>query len=140
MAHVDDTPRTDRADVGRIVGQLRLRVDNLEDGFNFTTTYQAVTGGARGARSGYATLAGAVRDLQAASEGHTPAVAVLERGGRFYGHELRGRDLDAGLLRSPAGPMHLESDEMSEPLELRATLRHERLRAVVDGTLVHRFR
>lgn len=138
--HVAPGPRiASGADVGRTVGQVRVRVDNLEDGFPFTSHVQLITGAPLGARQGYETLTTAIRDLSVVTEGHVPAAAVIEREGRYYGHQLQARDLELGV-RSPAQPLHLEADEMSAPLGVRTVLRHERLGALVDGEFVHRFR
>jgi hypothetical protein len=132
-------PAASRVDAGRVLGQVRVRVDNLEDGFAFSSDLQLKSGVLVGAHQGYDTLSAAVRDLGAVTEGHVPAAAVIERAGRFYGHQLRVNDLELGV-RTLAQPLHLEADDMTAPLGLRARLRHERLRAIVDGTFVHRFR
>ena len=59
--------------------------------------------------------------------------------GRFFGHALKGRDLEQGL-RAPLRRTWLETDAQAEVVELRITDGHERLRALVDGEWSHRFR
>jgi hypothetical protein len=127
-------------DANRVLGEVRLRTFDRDDHHTFTTHLQLVSGGRLGARDGYATLREAMVELGAATRGdRVAAAAVLERSGRFFGHALKGRDLEQGL-RAPLRRTWLETDAQAEIVELRITDRHERLRALVDGEWSHRFR
>jgi hypothetical protein len=126
-------------DANRNVAEARIRFHDREDDVTFTTHAQLVAGGRLGARDGYATLRDAIAQLAQLTLGDAPAAVVLERDGRFFGHELKNRDLEHGF-RAPLRPTYLESDDRAEVVELRATDKHERLRALVDGAYAHRFR
>ena len=127
-------------DANRLLGDVRIRFFDREDHVTFTTHDELVAGGRLGARDGYATLRDAMTDLAELTRGETRgAAAVLERAGRYYGHALKGRDLEQGN-RAPLTRLYLEADEGAEVVELRASSRHERLRALVDGDWRHRFR
>jgi hypothetical protein len=126
-------------DANRNVAEVRIRFLDRDDRVTFTTHAQLVAGGRLGARDGYATLREAMAQLAQLTLGDAPAAVVLERDGRFFGHELKGRDLEQGF-RAPLRPTYLESDDRAEVVELRATERHERVRALVDGAYEHRFR
>lgn len=126
-------------DANRALAEVRIRFLDLEDGVTFTTHEQLVAGGRVGAREGYATLREALGDLAEITRGDRAAAVVLERSGRYYGHDLKGRDLEQGT-RAPLQRLHLEPDEGARVLELRASSRFERVRALVDGAWSHRFR
>lgn len=127
-------------DANRVLGEARIRVYDREDHVTFTVREQLVSGGLVGAREGYDTLRDAIAQLAAATTGdHVAAAAVIEREGRFFGHQLKRRDLEQGF-RAPLRPSYLEADEGAEVVELRAKDRFERLRAIVDGDFTHRFR
>ncbi|MCW2928753.1 MAG: hypothetical protein JWM86_2721 [Thermoleophilia bacterium] len=130
-------PRT--PDANRNLAEVRIRFLDRDDQVTFTSHQQLVAGGRVGARDGYETLRDAIADLARTTAGDRPAAVVLERGGRYYGHSLKGRDLEQGF-RAPAKRLHLETDDRSQVMELRATERYERVRALVDGAWTHRFR
>lgn len=126
-------------DANRKLGEARIRVLDRDDHVTFTTHLQLVAGGRVGAMDGYATLRQALADLAGVTRGDRPAAAVLERDGRYYGHRLKGRDLEQGL-RAPLHWTWLEPDDRQQVLQLRTSDRFERLRALVDGAWSHRFR
>lgn len=127
-------------DANRNVAEVRIRILDRDDHVTFTSHQQLVAGGRIGAVEGYATLREALALLASATHGdRRPAAVVLERHGRFYGHRLKGRDLEQGL-RAPLRPVYLEPDARAEVVELRAANRFERVRALVDGSWRHRFR
>lgn len=128
-------------DANRIIGEFRVRFLDREDGVTFTSHQTFVTGGRVGARDGYETLKDAMSELAIATSGATSAAAVIERGGRYYGHLLKGRDHEEGS-RAPLRAVNLEPEERAEVVELRLgdTPRATALRALVDGTWSHRFR
>jgi hypothetical protein len=126
-------------DASRNLGEFRRRIADLEDGVTFVVRDEFVAGGRVGARDGYATLQAAIAELAGLTRESVPAAAVLMREGRYYGHVLKGRDLELGF-RAPLKPIHLEEDTQSRVLDLRVRDRFDRLQAVVDGTYVHRFR
>ena len=126
-------------DVNRKLAEVRIRIFDRDDHVTFTSHLQLVSGGRVGARDGYATLRDALEALSAATRGDRPAAVVMERYGRFYGHLLKGRDLEEGL-RAPLRRVYLETDDRAEVVELRAEDRFERVRALVDGDWRHRFR
>lgn len=127
-------------DANRNIAEVRIRILDRDDHVTFTSHQQLVAGGRIGAADGYATLREALDLLGAATAGdRRPAGVVLERHGRFYGHHLKGRDLEQGL-RAPLRPVYLEPDARAEVVELRAANRFERVRALVDGAWRHRFR
>ncbi|MCW2961526.1 MAG: hypothetical protein JWM25_1613 [Thermoleophilia bacterium] len=126
-------------DANRGLGEFRIRFLDRDDHVTFTTHQAAVAGGRAGAREGYATLRDAIAALTTATAGDIPAAVVMERSGRYFGHQLKARDLERGF-RAPLLPLHLETDERAAVMELRATNRMERVRAFVDGSWVHRFR
>lgn len=126
-------------DVNRTVGEFRIRILDRDDHVTFTMHQELVAGGRVGAREGYATLGAALADLSTRTAGDAAASVVIERAGRFFGHALKGRDLEQGF-RAPLRPMHLESDERAEVVDLRVQDRYQRIRALVDGAWVHRFR
>ena len=131
-------PRT--PDANRVLGEVRIRFFDRDDHVTFTAHQQLVAGGRVGAREGYETLREAMIELAFATRGErTQAAAVLEREGRFYGHLLKGRDLEQGV-RAPLRSTHLEADDRLEVVEFRANDRLDRLRAIVDGAYAHRFR
>lgn len=127
-------------DANRVLAEARIRLLDREDAVTFTSHLQLVAGGRLGARAGYATLGDAIGALSELTRGERVAgAAVLERGGRFYGHALKGRDLEQGL-RAPLRRTYLEPDARARVLELRTTGRVDRLLALVDGAWTHRFR
>lgn len=126
-------------DANRNLAEVRIRIFDRDDHVTFTSHQQLVSGGRVGAADGYVTLRDALEALATATRGDRPAAVVLERYGRFYGHLLKGRDLEQGL-RAPLKRMHLEADDRAEVVELRATTRFVRVRALVDGDWTHRFR
>jgi hypothetical protein len=126
-------------DVNRKLAEVRVRIFDRDDRVTFTSHLQLVSGGRLGARDGYATLQEALGALSEATRGERPAAVVLERYGRYYGHALKGRDLEQGL-RAPLRHTYLEADDKAEVVELRAEDRFERVRALVDGDWSHRFR
>lgn len=126
-------------DANRNLAEVRIRVLDRDDHVTFTSHQQLVAGGRVGAREGYVTLRDALEELARFTAGDRPAAVVLEREGRYFGHALKGRDLEQGL-RAPLRRIHLEADERAQVLELRAKHRHERVRALVDGAWTHRFR
>jgi hypothetical protein len=126
-------------DANRRLGEVQVRYLDRDDHVTFTTHHEFFSGGRAGAREGYATLVEAVRDLGRITRGDIGAVAVLEREGRFFGLQLKGRDLEDGL-RGPIRRIHLEADDRESVVELRADSRFDRLRAFVDGAWTHRFR
>lgn len=127
-------------DANRILADARIRVLDRDDAVTFTAHLQLVAGGRLGAREGYGTLRDAIGALGELTRGERVAgAAVLERDGRFYGHALKGRDLEQGL-RAPLRRTYLEPDSRARVLELRTTGRVERLLALVDGAWTHRFR
>lgn len=127
-------------DASRNVARAKIRIFDREDHVTFTTHVQLVTGGRLGARDGYETLREAMFELGVMTRGdRVGAAAVLERDGRFFGHVLKGRDLEKGV-RSPLRRQYLEEDAGASVVELRTSNRHERLRALVDGGWTHRFR
>jgi hypothetical protein len=131
-------PRT--PDANRVLGDVRIRFFDRDDHVTFTAHQQLVAGGRVGAREGYATLREAMVELAFATRGdRVQAAAVLERDGRFYGHALKGRDLEQGV-RAPLRRTYLEADDRMEVVEFRAKERLDRLRAIVDGAYSHRFR
>lgn len=126
-------------DANRILGRVRVRLLDREDHVTFTSHLQLVAGGRVGAMDGYATLREALAQLAEATAGDRPAAAVLEREGRYFGHRLKARDLEQGI-RAPLRWTWLEADDHQQLLQLRPTVRFERLRALVDGAWMHRFR
>lgn len=126
-------------DANRNLAEVRIRFLDKDDHVTFTSHQQLVAGGRVGAREGYETLRDALADLSTRTAGDRPAAVVLELGGRFYGHTLKGRDLEQGF-RAPAKRLHLEEDDRSQVVELRASDRFTRVRAIVDGAWEHRFR
>jgi hypothetical protein len=127
-------------DANRVLGEFNIRVFDRDDHVTFTMHHQLVSGGRLGAREGYATLREAMFELGVLTHGEQRgAAAVLERDGRYFGHQLKGRDLEEGL-RAPLVTEFLEDDSRARVVELRAAQRHERLRALVDGGWTHRFR
>jgi hypothetical protein len=127
-------------DTNRVLANARIRVLDRDDNHTFTTHMQLVSGGRLGARFGYETLRDALFDLGVLTRGdRVGAAAVIEREGRFYGHVLKGRDLEQGM-RAPLRRTYLEADAKAAVVELRASDRFERLRALVDGAWTHRFR
>lgn len=127
-------------DANRVLGDVRIRFFDRDDHVTFTAHQQLVAGGRVGARDGYETLREAMIELAFVTRGErTQAAAVLERDGRFFGHALKGRDLEQGV-RAPLRRTYLEADERMEVVEFRAKDRIERLRAIVDGAYSHRFR
>ncbi|MCW2924274.1 MAG: hypothetical protein JWM98_1678 [Thermoleophilia bacterium] len=127
-------------DANRNLAEVRVRVLDRDDRVTFTSHLQLVAGGRLGAEQGYATLRDAMAELAGLTRGErTPGAVVLEREGRFFGHLLKGRDLEAGL-RAPLRRMYFETDERAQVVELRSVDRHERVRALVDGDWNHRFR
>lgn len=132
-------PRT-LLDANRNLAEARIRMFDRDDHVTFTTRQQLVSGGRVGAAEGYATMVAAVAELAALTEGDRRSAAVIiERDGRLYGHQLKGRDLEKGF-RAPLRDIYLEADDRSEVVELRAVNRFERVRALVDGGWSHRFR
>ncbi len=129
-------PRT--PDANRVLGDVRIRFFDRDDHVTFTSHQQLVAGGRVGATEGYATLREAMIELAFATRGDSQAAAVLERGGRFFGHALKGRDLEQGV-RAPLRRTHLEKDDHVEVVEFRVKERLDRLRAIVDGAYSHRF-
>jgi hypothetical protein len=132
-------PRVVVPDVNRKLAEVRVRMFDRDDRVTFTSHLQLVSGGRVGASEGYATLREALGALADVTRGERPAAVVLERYGRFYGHTLKGRDLEEGL-RAPLRRTYLEADDNAEVVELRAEDRFERVRALVDGDWSHRFR
>lgn len=127
-------------DMNRNLGEFRIRTADLEDGVTFTTRAHFVTGGLIGKRAGYDDLNVAIRDLALKTDGLTPAAAIVEREGRFFGRQLKMRDLEQGIT-SAVTAAWLEEDSMSRVLDVRSTGdRFAGLRAVIDGAYVHRFR
>lgn len=126
-------------DANRRLGELRIRFHDHEDGMVFSTRTQAVSGARVGDDRGYADLRTAMGAIALLTAGDAPAAAVLLRDGRFFGHVLKGRDVERGI-GSPLRPLHLEPDAVASVLALRAANRFERLAAVVDGGWSHRFR
>lgn len=131
-------PRT--PDANRVLGDVRIRFFDRDDHVTFTAHQQLVAGGRVGARDGYETLREAMIELAFVTRGErNQAAAILEREGRFFGHALKGRDLEQGV-RAPLRRTYLEADERMEVVEFRAQDRLDRLRAIVDGAYSHRFR
>lgn len=127
-------------DANRVLAEARIRLFDREDAVTFTSHLQLVAGGRLGAREGYDTLREALGALGELTRGDRIAgAAVLERDGRFFGHALKGRDLEQGI-RAPLRRTYLEDDARARVLELRTTGRVDRLRALVDGAWTHRFR
>ncbi len=127
-------------DANRVLGDVRIRFFDRDDRVTFTAHQQLVAGGRVGAADGYETLREAMAELSFETRGErNQAAAVLERDGRFYGHALKGRDLEQGV-RAPLRSTHLETDDRLEVVEFRAEQRLERLRAIVDGAYSRRFR
>lgn len=126
-------------DANRVLGEVRVRTLDLDDHVTFTSHIRLVAGGRVGALDGYETLRDAVNGLARLTRGDRAGAAVLERDGRFFGHRLKGRDLEQGF-RAPLQKIHFETDEWAEVVDLRADERHVRLRALVDGDWSHRFR
>lgn len=127
-------------DANRVLAEARVRIYDRDDAVTFTSHLLLVAGGRVGARAGYDTLREALGALGALTRGDRVAgAAVLERDGRFFGHALKGRDLEEGL-RAPLRRTYLEPDARARVVELRTTGRVDRLRALVDGAWVHRFR
>ncbi len=127
-------------DANRVLGDVRIRFFDRDDRVTFTSHQQLVAGGRVGAVDGYETLREALAELSFATRGErTQAAAVLERDGRFYGHALKGRDLEQGV-RAPLRSTHLETDDRLQVVEFRAEGRIDRLRAIVDGAYSRRFR
>ncbi len=132
------TPRT--PDANRVLGDVRIRILDRDDHVTFTAHQQLVAGGRVGAREGYTTLREAMIELAFVTRGErAQAAAILERDGRFFGHALKGRDLEQGV-RAPLRRTYLETDDRMQVVELRADDRLDRLRAIVDGAYAHRFR
>ncbi len=135
MASALQTP-----DANRVLGNVRIRIFDRDDHVTFTAHQQLVAGGRVGARDGYRTLREAMIELAFVTRGdRNQAAAVLERDGRFFGHALKGRDLEQGV-RAPLRRTHLETDDRMKVVEFRAQERFDRLRAIVDGAYSHRFR
>lgn len=127
-------------DANRVLGEARIRVLDRDDHVTFTMHQQLVSGGRLGAREGYATLREALFELGVTTHGErASAAAIIEREGRFFGYQLKGRDLEQGL-RAPLKPTYLETDARARVIELRTSQRYEQLRALVDGGWTHRFR
>lgn len=127
-------------DANRVLASAKIRIFDREDHHTFTTHSQLVSGGRLGSRVGYDTLREAMFELGVLTRGErVGAAAVIERYGRFYGHVLKGRDLEQGL-RAPLRRTYLEDDARASVVELRTSDRFERLRALVDGGWTHRFR
>jgi len=125
-------------DVNRALGEFRIRFLDRDDRVTFTVRQGMVAGGRVGADAGYATLRDAMTDLARATVGDASAAVVLERAGRFYGHTLKGRDLEQGF-RAPLRHSALEADARAEVVALRSSDRLDRVRAFVDGAWSHRF-
>ena len=135
MAAAVQTP-----DANRVLGDVRIRFFDRDDHVTFTSHQQLVAGGRVGAREGYETLREAMIELAFVTRGdRIQAAAVLERDGRFFGHALKGRDLEQGV-RAPLRRTYLEADDRMAVVEFRAQERIDRLRAIVDGAYSHRFR
>ena len=128
-------------DANRVIGEFRVRFLDRDDQVTFTSHQTFVAGARVGARDGYDTLCAAMEDLARATAGNASAAAVLERGGRYYGHQLKGRDHEIGS-RAPLQLVNLEPDTRMEVVEFRLGERgpSPALRALVDGTWSHRFR
>lgn len=127
-------------DANRVLGDVRIRFFDRDDHVTFTSHQQLVAGGRVGALDGYETLREAMIELAFVTRGdRNQAAAVLERDGRFFGHALKGRDLEQGV-RAPLRRTYLEADDRMEVVEFRAQQRLDRLRAIVDGAYSHRFR
>lgn len=127
-------------DANRVLGNVRIRFLDRDDGVTFTAHQQLVAGGRVGAVDGYETLRQAMVELAFDTRGElSPAAAVLERDGRFYGHALKGRDLEQGV-RAPLRSTHLEADDRLKVVEMQPVERFDRLRAIVDGAYSRRFR
>jgi len=138
MAAAAIAPRT--LDANRVLGDARIRFFDRDDHTTFTAHQQLVAGGRMGAIEGYATLRETMVELAFATRGErASAAAVLEREGRFFGHALKGRDLEQGV-RAPLRPSHLETDDRVQVVEFRAQERLDRFRAIVDGAYSLRFR
>jgi hypothetical protein len=125
----------------RVIGEFRVRFLDRDDRVTFTSHQTFVAGARVGARDGYETLRAAMDDLAQATAGEAPAAAVLEHGGRYFGHLLKGRDHEDGS-RAPLRSVNLEPDARAEVVELRLGDggRTAALRALVDGAWSHRFR
>lgn len=138
---LDDIGRSRNGlDANRVVGQARVRIFDREDHHTFTNHLQLVTGGRLGASQGYSTLKQAMFELGGLTKGEqVGAAAILERDGRFFGHVLKGRDLERGV-RAPLRPAYFETDKRAIVTDYRTVSVHDRLRAIVDGVWVHRFR
>lgn len=133
-------PGSAHADINRVIGRFAVRYLDREDGVTSTLHQQFVTGGGVGARDGYDTLRGALTDLGLVTAHDAAAAVVIERDGRFYGRQLKVRDLERGL-RAPLEPLHLEADARVAVRDLRVDgYLHERVRAIVDGEWDRRFR
>ncbi|MCW2920293.1 MAG: hypothetical protein JWL76_167 [Thermoleophilia bacterium] len=130
---------TGTPDANRVLGDVRIRFFDRDDRVTFTAHQQLVAGGRVGAATGYETLREAMAELSFATRGERQAAAVLERDGRFYGHALKGRDLEQGV-RAPLRSSHLETDDRLEVVDFTAEQRIDRLRAIVDGAYSRRFR
>jgi hypothetical protein len=134
------TGRVSAPDANRVLATAAVRYFDRDDHVPFTTHLQLVSGGRLGARAGYATLRDAMFELGVLTRGErVGAAAIVERDGRYYGHALKGRDLEQGV-RAPLKRTYLEEDARASVVELRTSDRFERLRALVDGGWTHRFR
>ncbi len=128
------------ADGNRVLGTAHVRFLDRDDDVTFTSHLQLVAGGRIGAVDGYATMRDALFELGVLTRGErVGAAAVMERDGRYFGHVLKGRDLEKGV-RAPLRPAFLEEDARSSVVAMRTNDRFERLRALVDGGWNRRFR
>ncbi len=96
-------------------------------------------GGRVGSTTGYASLSSAIEALSELTAPVTQtAVGVIKERGRFYGYELKSRDLERGIFSALRG-VNLQTTQTREVVSLRGVDRYDRLAAIVDGSWSHRF-
>lgn len=92
-----------------------------------------------GSRTGYASVAAAMRAAAFLTQDNGTSVGILRRHDRYFAYQLLERNLGAGLF-APLRRAALEPNRAWARAEhFRTNHRDSQLEAIVDGAFAHRF-
>lgn len=123
------------SETNRILGTFKARWDGAQAGRLDTLELRA--GGHLGQRGGYASLKDAVDSLSQLTAGNPASAAVILDNGRYYGYQIKERDLKQGI-NAPLKTSVFEPTN-GKVSDLRTVQRDETLVALVDGRWAHKF-
>lgn len=124
-------------DAARVIGRFTFRT--ADETGTALSRVQLRTNGTFGSRTGYSSLTDAVEAARYLTTGDVSAAAIFESAGRYYAYRTLADVLAPGSGRT-LSRFDLESSGDSYVYDFRRLERVARLKAVVDGDFVHRFR